>query len=176
MEINSELETILTPSILPVTSRPGYQIAKWISRISSPPLLIVLGLVLAAMVQGTTLAWLWVFFYTVLVVLIPAIYIVWKVRRGEITDFHMKIRQQRTKPLLLSLICTTLGWIILKVGNAPSALVIFGGVGIIQMAFIFLVTLKWKISGHSATVAGFTVFVFALFGWMPHQFYFLFLL
>ena len=41
---------------------------------------------------------------------------------------------------------------------------IFGTVGVLQMALIFFITLKWKISGHSTAVSGFSVFMVALFG------------
>jgi hypothetical protein len=164
MEINQKFETILNPPLVSVPTHRSYKIAKWISRISSPPLLILVGLALASLAMGTSRAWIWAGFYLLIVVIVPSTFIIWKVRKGEITDFHMKIREQRIKPLFLSLVCTILGWVVLELGNAPSALVIFAGAGILQILFIFLVTLKWKISGHSAAIGGFAVFILALFG------------
>lgn len=164
MEINPEFETILNPPIVSVPAHRSYKIAKWVSQISSPPLLILIGLGLASAAMGTSQAWIWAGFYLLIVVAGPSIYIYGKVRKGEITDFHMKVREQRIKPLFLSLICTILGWIVLEMGNAPSPLVLFAGAGIFQILFIFLVTLRWKISGHSAAIGGFAVFIVALFG------------
>ena len=49
-------------------------------------------------------------------------------------------------------------------GDAPIQLTLFAGVGVFQIAFLLAVTLRWKISGHSATTAGFAIFIVALFG------------
>ena len=142
------------------------KIAKLISTLFSPPLLIIVGLALAATSIGTVPAWLWAGFYVIFAVLLPCGYIIWEIRRGNITDFHMKIREQRTKPLLLSLICSIIAAVGMWIGNAPQMYLIFGAVGVLQMALIFFITLKWKISGHSTAVSAFSVFVVALFGQM----------
>jgi membrane-associated phospholipid phosphatase len=52
----------------------------------------------------------------------------------------------------------------LLVGGAPILLLVLTGAGIIQVLLIFLVTLRWKISGHSAAVAGVAVLALMLFG------------
>ena len=38
------------------------------------------------------------------------------------------------------------------------------GIGVFQAAFLLLVTLRWKISGHSVAVACLTVFLYGLMG------------
>lgn len=152
-------ETILLQPL-----RWDYRVAKWVSWIFNPTALIVLGFGLVALTIGTLAAWLWVAFYLTLSVLVPVFYILWKIQRGEITDFHMKERQQRIRPMLLALFLSLFGWIILWVGNAPKLLRIFAGFGSLQLAVLMLVTLHWKISGHSAAASGFAVFIVALYG------------
>lgn len=150
---------------LPSTApRRSYKIAKLVSAAFSPPLLIMIGLVLLAANLATPQAWLWTTFYILLVVVPPCVYIMNQVREGNITDFHMKIREQRTKPLLLSLVCSIMAFTIMYVSLAPKMFLVFGAAGILQMALIFCVTLKWKISGHSTATAGFAVFLVVLFG------------
>lgn len=141
-----------------------YHTAKWISRISSPPLLVTIGVCLTALKLGTSSAWLWAGFYLLMGVLLPVLYIVRKVQQGEITDFHIKVREQRIRPMILMLVTSLAGWLVMVLGSAPRALTIFAGTGVIQVAFLLLVTMRWKISGHSTAAAGFAVFIFALFG------------
>ncbi len=163
-----ELESNYLPAL--ETSQPlapthwDVTIARWVSRMFSPPLLIVLGLGLAAAAIGSASAWLWAGFYTLLAVLLPVLYIVWKVRQGEITDFHIKLREQRLRPMLVMLVLSTMGWLVMLASSAPYPLIVFAGAGVIQVAFLLIVTQRWKISGHSTAAAGFSIFIFALFG------------
>lgn len=161
MEIEQPYETILeAPGGLP---RWEYLLAKLISGVFSPPLMVTAGLLFLAQQLGEG-AVVWTIFQIVTGILIPVVYIVIQVQRGAITDFHMKVREQRILPMILSLLCAGASWIVMKVGHAPFALLAFGGIVILQSAFMLLVTLKWKISGHSMTIAGMAVFLFGVLG------------
>lgn len=163
MRIDSQYAPSLQTSALP--SLPwDYHVAKWISRVFSPPLLVVIGITLTAFKLGSINAWLWTGFYLLMGILIPVLYIVWKIRQGEISDFHIKIRKQRIRPMILMLLTSLIAWMVMLLGSAPFALTVFAGAGVIQVAFLLLVTLRWKISGHSTAAAGFAIFLFTLFG------------
>ena len=141
-----------------------YRIAKSVSYAFSPPLIITIGILLAAAAIGTVRGWYWAIFYGLMVVILPTIYIVWKVRRGEITDFHIRVREQRIKPLTISMLLGIFSWIVMYVFAAPDVLLILGGAGLLQLIFMVLVTLKWKMSGHSTTISAWAVFLIWLFG------------
>lgn len=139
-------------------------LARLVSHIFSPPLLVIIGVLLAAWAIGGQQAWLWGSFYAFFAVIIPILYIVWQVETGKITDFHIKMREQRIKPMLVMVVCSILSWLVMLVYHAPYPLVVFAGIGVIQVVCLLLITLRWKISGHSAAAAGFSMFIFALFG------------
>jgi membrane-associated phospholipid phosphatase len=124
----------------------------------------LLGIFLATWKIGEPSGWLWASFYVGMTILIPVSYILWKVHLGEITDFHIRCREQRIRPMALTLASAVFAWICLWLGDAPSLLVIITGVGIFQITFILLVTLSWKISGHGTAISSLTVMMVALFG------------
>ena len=157
---NPAVETI--ESISPTRLR--HSAALWISRIFSPPILVVLSIGLAAAAIGTVSAWLWAGIFTLIAVLVPVLYIVWKVKQGLISDFHMRIREQRIKPMFFMLFMSILATGLLALFAAPFILVVLAFSSVIQVGFLTAVTLKWKISGHSTAAAGFSVLMVALFG------------
>jgi len=164
MEINPEITVVFDPLAIPLERAWDRKFAQMVSRLFSPPVLICAGIFLAALAIDTAAGWLWSGFYLAVALLIPVAYIAWKVRRGELTDFHMRVREQRIKPMSLSLACAVLALAILAAAKAPAVLTIFAGVGVFQVAFLLLVTLRWKISGHSTAIAGWSLFMVALFG------------
>ncbi len=164
MDAEQPFETLIpTPVEIPLP-RWEYGLAKLISGIFSPPLMVTVGLLFLGQQLGPQ-GMNWALFQIALGILLPVIYIVIQVQRGQITDFHMKVREQRIRPMLLTLLLSGVSWGVMMTFGAPYALLVFGGVAILQAAFMLLVTLKWKISGHSMTIAGMAVFLFGMFGW-----------
>ena len=163
MDVKQSFETILDTSIEVALPRGEYAAAKLISGIFSPPLMVTASLLFLAQTIGTN-AVAWALFQIGVGILIPVIFIVIQVQRGVITDFHMRVREQRIAPMIFALVCAGVSWVVLQIGNAPFALRVFSGIAILQSAFMLLVTLKWKISGHSMTIAGMAVFLFGVFG------------
>jgi membrane-associated phospholipid phosphatase len=108
-------------------------------------------------------AW-WLLYFMGLTVALPVGYIVWKVRRGEITDFHVRVREQRIRPLLLTVAGGLASLTGLWLGHAPTSLTALAGMGVMQVAFLLLVTMKWKISGHGAAVSSLAVFLCGVYG------------
>ena len=166
MKITQGLGSVIDPheQINTVTPKWDEKAAKWISRLFTPPLVTLAGLLYLTMQIGTKSAYLWLCFQLVLSFIIPISYLVIEIRRGNITNFHMRLREQRIRPMTVGLVCVTLAWVIMWVGSAPYALIVFAGIGILQTAFLLLVTLRWKISGHSMTIAGVAVFFYGTLG------------
>ena len=164
MELGSELDTSLSTSDLTFQGSWDRQLARWISDLFSPPLLAIAGLLLAAFEIQSTSTWLWTGYYMLLAIFLPVLYIIWKVRRGEITDFHMRLREQRIKPMAFSLACALTACLSLWAGEAPLVLRILAAMGVFQIAFLLIVTLRWKISGHGAAIASLAVLLLGIFG------------
>ncbi|MFE6833232.1 hypothetical protein ACFVFI_00095 [Streptomyces sp. NPDC057705] len=92
---------------------------------------------------------------------VPIGIIVLGVRRGALTDQHIRVRRQRIVPMGLSLLSVIAGITLLHVLGAPRdvfALVVAMLVGLVSS---LLVTVGWQISVHMS-VAGGTVMILAL--------------
>lgn len=112
-------------------------------------------------------ALLWAFIYIMLVCLLPAAYVGWMVWRGSISDLHMEKREERLRPFLVSLVCTTIAWWTLRFLGAPPVLPMFALFSLIQIGVMALITLVWQISMHSMSITGVTMATSLLFGIVP---------
>lgn len=135
-----------------------------VSQAGSPPILATLAMSLLAASLSTPQAWLWAGTYVALAVLAPVLYLVYLQRSGRITDLDVQVRQQRFRPMILALACGAAGWIVLVLGAAPLALVAVACALWLQMLIIFWVTLRWKISVHSAAAGGVAILLWHLLG------------
>lgn len=138
--------------------------ARIISTIFSPPLLALATIIIAAWAIEDEPVLYWTAIAIVLFIVVPTLYVLSLVRRGHLTDFHMKIREQRTWPLIIILLISSLVFSALYFGGAPRLFLIISAVAIIQLMLILLITLRWKISGHCTAASGLGVLVVALFG------------
>lgn len=164
MQYPTELSPIFDANLLPDEKTWAEKFAQLISRVFSPPILVAVGVFWVALALDSVAGWWWSGFYLVMGLLIPVAYIVWKVRVGELTDFHMRLRAQRIKPMSISLACSLTAFALMITGGAPDVLIILAAMGVLQVGFLLLVTLRWKISGHSTAITGWAVFLVAIFG------------
>jgi hypothetical protein len=86
------------------------RLAGLISDLLSPPVVAVAGLGLVTRLFEHPVDYVWVVYYLCLVVGFPVLFLIWKARRGEITDFHIRVREQRLRPMLLTLACAIAAW------------------------------------------------------------------
>ena len=140
------------------------RIAYVITNIASPPVLGLFVLVLASSTLASLAAWTWTGVYVVIAVLAPLAFLVSLMHRGAVTDLDVQLREQRVKPLIFSLVCGGLAWLILRVGRAPRLIVLLTGLSWVQMTAAFLITLRWKISMHCATAAGVATAIWSFIG------------
>jgi len=138
--------------------------AHLVSDLLCPPVTIALGLIMVVYSSDDPTAWRWALIAIGITIVIPVLYIAWKVHTGAISDFHIPIRSQRIRPMLLTVACAVLTWVILWLGHAPALLLSLITFGMIQAAILLLITLYWKISGHSAAIAGFALLAIRLWG------------
>jgi hypothetical protein len=154
----------LGPSLSTNQTSLGWWLAKGVSIIFSPPLLGVISLVLVGLRLNAASDWGWLAAYGIFTIVAPILYLVVLMRRGEVSDFHMKDRLERFKPLRVVLLLFFLCWLIFLVSGAPVLFQTFALMGMLQSAAIYLITLRWKISGHGAGAAGFSVLLWGLYG------------
>jgi hypothetical protein len=107
---------------------------------------------IAAIVYGLLVCWL------------PVGYIYWNVRSGKITDIHIKVRQQRLRPFLVSILCAGVAFCALLLFDAPRLMPLFALFSLIQIAIMTVVTLVWQISMHAMSISGAVVAAAALYG------------
>lgn len=139
-------------------------LAKWISVLASPPLLGLTGIAMLGMAFHRVDVWLWAGFYAFSSIVAPILVLLWFMHTGEVSDFHMKNRGERIKPLAWFLLFSFLSWLIFYLGEAPYLFQALGLAGVLQSVVMFAVTTRWKISGHSAGAAGFSALLLVLFG------------
>lgn len=165
MTIQQNSETMVNPPaqaiLLPAWDE---SVARWVSRLGSPPLLAITGIILGAQSVNTPLAWGWAGFYILGAVLLPASYVLWLVQQGQVTDFDLRRREQRYHPYLITLLSNLAAWLVLYWGQGPSELVLLAGAGWVQVVLLLAITLRWKISAHTASAASFTVWSWFIFG------------
>jgi len=140
------------------------RIAYAISQVASPPVLSSVGLVMTAAIIGTLRVWVLAVTYILLAIATPLAYLVWLLRRGQVTDFDVQKREQRIRPMQFTLVCGALAWLILAVAAAPRPVLLLTGALWVQMGIVFIITFWWKISVHCASAATLATIMGALIG------------
>ncbi|MEN4013571.1 MAG: hypothetical protein AB1453_03680 [Chloroflexota bacterium] len=144
------------PEILPILPQSWhYRTAEWISRLGSPPLLASFSIWIATHSQNPpNLVYPWAMITVFWMIILPASYLIYLRRTGQITDLDVFVRSQRIRPYTLSIFCSAAALVILLSSNAPRIFPIIAAGGLMNTIGLFLVNLKWKISAHAAAAAG----------------------
>jgi membrane-associated phospholipid phosphatase len=135
-----------------------------ISQVGSPPVLAVVAMALLASTLSSPRAWRWAGVYVFLAIVTPILYLFWLLSHGWVSDLDVQLREERTRPLIFSIACAGVAWLVLALGGAPLEMVVVAGGLWLQMAVIFGITLWWKISVHSAAAAGVATLIWSLIG------------
>ena len=154
-----------------ITGRRG-RVGSWprlVSNVLSPP---VIGALLAFPIAyhadgGQGNAPVYALVYGAMVCWLPVLYIAWNVRNGNITDLHMKVRAERIRPFVVTLLCSGAALALLIAFNAPRLMPMFALFSLIQLGLMTLITLVWQISIHAMSITGAVVAAGAMFGVGP---------
>lgn len=165
MTIETSLTETPLKSPLPILPMTRERIlARWVSRVASPPILAVGGAVMSASEIASRTAWFWAFFIIGFNILVPSGYILWLKRIGKVTDFDVYLREQRFWPYVVSLTCGAITWLTMAILHAPRLFVILSGATVGQGLIMFIINQRWKISAHAAGTAGIAVLMWQLLG------------
>lgn len=150
----------------------SYMNARWarfVSNVISPPIVwAIMVFTIAIHTANTrTEALVWGLTYSLLVCLLPILYIAWEVRRGNITDLHMKERNERIRPFLVSIMCAALAWLMLRLMGTPDILPLVAGVTLLQLTAMTFITMVWQISMHAMSIMVAVVATGVVFGPAP---------
>lgn len=130
------------------------QLARYVSNIFSPPLTVLYGVMIVTPYLELQARWTWSLLFVALFVLPPTLYVYILMQRGIITDFHIKVREQRIKPMLLILANTVFGILAYYRLGGPKYLVVLAVCCLLLVSTMFFFTFFSKISGHCAAAGG----------------------
>ncbi|MBX5449128.1 phosphatase PAP2 family protein [Thermogemmatispora sp.] len=94
----------------------------------------------------------------------PLLYVVLSLRLGLVSDLDLSHRHERWHPFLFSLLSYALGLLLLLLLHAPRNLELILGLTLLLGALLLVITLRWKISIHAATLGGAATVLTAFYG------------
>jgi hypothetical protein len=104
--------------------------------------------------------------------LAPLAYLLWMVRHGEAATLEVRDRRLRARPLLVGMACYVAGTLALSAtldGPARPVVLAYAALFPLNTAAILLVTLRFKMSIHMTSLAGFVVgLLFVALAPWPH--------
>ncbi len=120
-----------------------------------PPLLF--GLVLAHFgASAYEISWA-VGVVVVFFVVVPLGYLLWLIRNGQVASLELHDRTRRTRPFLVGIASYIAALVVLYGTSATAAKLVaaLAALHVINTLGIMIITLRWKISVHAASLAGF---------------------
>jgi membrane-associated phospholipid phosphatase len=156
----------MTASRLMPVSRKRNRLARVVTEVFAPSPLAAVVLVIAWRFSPTTSEALkWALLGILFAPAVPLLYLFQQLRRGRVTDHHVRRREQRAPIILFTLACGFVALVVLSQLGAPRqviGLVCSGAAGLIVALAI---TRFWKISIHAGVAAGIVIVFLELFGW-----------
>ena len=150
-------------NVLTLSSVRG-NLARAVSDVFSPPVVAVPALAVGAWASHSRGTYWYALLYFSIGVVLPVLYVIWAIRAGRITDFHMSNRRERVAPFAVSLVCGLSAWILLVVMGAPRDFVAPVLALLLQTLLLFLITLVWQVSVHTAVTASLVTFTCLVVG------------
>ena len=126
------------------------RLAFMISAIFTPPLVVALAILAIGVYYSDRyeLFWLWVFAGILLLIGPASIYVYVAYKKGKVSDINMSEREERLRPLIISLIGAIVVMWVLMDREAPKPLILLGMTLVSELVIIIFVTIFWKISLH----------------------------
>ncbi|MEW2474554.1 phosphatase PAP2 family protein [Micromonospora gifhornensis] len=145
---------------------PGLRLARIVTELTAPAVLVSLLTVVIGWhsAQGRLSGVGWGLVAVVFASLLPMVYIVGGVRRGRLTDHHVRVREQRRIPLLFGLGSVAAGLALLAVLGAPRPVLALVAAGLVGLVVAVTVSQWWKMSIHSAVAVGTLAVLLVTFG------------
>jgi len=144
---------------------PKEKVARLLTDVFAPANLVIVLLLLVGWHAASGFAGLgWGLFAALFCGIIPLGIVLLGVKRGGLTDKHIRIRKQRVVPMAVSMVSVVTGIVLLYVLHAPkdvAALVVAMLVGLVSALGV---TVGWQISIHNAVAGGTAMILILAFG------------
>ncbi|MCD6285154.1 MAG: hypothetical protein J7M39_04485 [Anaerolineae bacterium] len=154
----------LSAAAIPRPETTGEHIAQWVSHLGSPPAAGIAASSITVARLAVPGLWQWISIYVLLALVAPLGFLIWQLRQGRVTDLDVYFREQRKESLLVTIAGLALTWLLMNLGGAPTILRFVVGAGLLMWVAIYLVTLRWKISIHAASISEMGFFLVWGFG------------
>jgi membrane-associated phospholipid phosphatase len=133
--------------------------------LSPPPILVVLALVVAWASSPTpAMAVVWGAIAAAFASVLPYALILRGVRRGQLSDTNISLREQRIRFGVVAITSILVGLAVLAALDAPAEMVALQASIAVGVACGWVITLWWKISVHAAIAAGAATVLVLVFG------------
>lgn len=131
-----------------------HPIARLISIISTPPLVLTLFLVylMFHFAQSSKEAAEWLIIGFLFLAFIPSAYVFYLAKNDRIHGFHMFRKEERIRPMLLAFGSVLTALILFSWLGAEKPIIAFLAAGVINIVVFTLITKFWKISIHTGTL------------------------
>ncbi len=145
------------------------RLALLLSAVGSPFVVLPLfWIVLVAECTETSRAfWFWCIVSIGLTVAVPAIYVLIRVYLGELTDVHVRLREQREGPFRVALFAALALLATMWVFRAPQPLIPVTLNMILNGVLFASISRSWKISLHTGMLSSCLTSGVMLLGWPP---------
>jgi len=145
---------------------PLTRVARGLTEVFAPAVLAaLLPLVIGVQAGRTALTGLgWGLVASGFSAVIPFAMIWYGVRRGQLSDRHIGVREQRTRPLALGLLSVLVGLVLLVLFEAPRELIALVVALFVNGLAATVVNHFWKLSVHASVAAGSLVILVLGFG------------
>jgi membrane-associated phospholipid phosphatase len=139
--------------------------ARIFSNVISPPVMFAgLGLAMSLRELPFWQGFLWAAIYGFWVSLLPILFVVYRLRTGQISDLHMNTVRERRLPYLVTVSGSLIALGFITVFDGPFLLLSLAVASTIELAILALINDFWKISIHAASIAAATTTVAIVFG------------
>jgi membrane-associated phospholipid phosphatase len=145
-------------------SRRAAVFARSVSDLLSPAAMAIPCLLLGVLASDVSGTYLFALLYFAVAVPVPVMYVLWLVKSGRVDDFHLPDRRDRTGPFAISIAGAVGAAALLYYLGAPTVFLAPVLTALVQTVLLFLITLRWQISIHTATAAGLVTFAILALG------------
>lgn len=137
------------------SSRSLTWLAKFVSDVINPVFSGIFAVVLAVLhlTEQPGLALIWLTLMLVVAAVPPLGYVIYLVKTGYLADIHMPDRDKRIKPISIIFLWLSVTVVFLYILDAPNLIILMLEAAVVQIVLLWLITLLWKVSFHSATIA-----------------------
>ncbi|WP_016905634.1 hypothetical protein [Streptomyces xiaopingdaonensis] len=144
---------------------PGVKAAKVVTEVLAPAHLVVALLLLVGWHSTRSLAGVgWGLLAGAFCGAVPLVFVQLGVRRGRLSDRHVRVRRQRLVPFGASLLSVAGGAALLRALDAPRDVSALVAAMLCGLASVLVVTVWWQISAHNAVAGGTVTILLLVFG------------